>query len=162
MADEPKPFDLAVLIRTVLRPSLAAAIRSIYAQDFPGRVQLLVGIDAVEGDRSIFETLRSEAPDRMKLDVLDIPTTTSFLRGGVYTNREGGALPVVLAYAANARHIVFLDDDNRAAPDHLRLLREAVDGFHWAYTLRWFTDGPDGRILCLDEWESVGPAKGVF
>ena len=37
---------------TVVRPSLARAIRSVYAQRFDGRVQILIGIDRMEGDRA--------------------------------------------------------------------------------------------------------------
>ena len=137
-------------------------MQSIFDQDYIGSVQILIGIDAVEGDRGAIAELRNECPLRMKVDVLDIPFATSRQRGGVYTNREGGALPVLLAFAANARHIVFLDDDNWVARDHLSALRSAVEGFDWAFTLRWLADGAAGRVLCVDEWESVGPGRGVF
>jgi len=69
---------------------------------------------------------------------------------------------VLLAYAAHARHILFLDDDNWAAPDHVGALRASVEGFDWAFTLRWFVDGASGKTLCVDEWESVSPGRGVF
>jgi len=29
-------------------------------------------------------------------------------------------------------------------------------------SLRWFVDPETGRPLCIDEWESVGPASGMF
>jgi hypothetical protein len=156
------PFDVAVLIRTVLRPTLGDAVRSIFAQDFGGKVQILVGIDGVPGDRSIVAQLMAECPARMRLDVFDMPYSTSRQRGGVYSNATGGALPVLLAYAANSRYVVYLDDDNWAAPNHLDALRRAVEGFDWAFTLRRLVDGPSGRILGVDEWESVGPGKGGF
>ena len=154
--------DVSVLVRTVLRPSLPRAVRSVFSQDYSGAIQILVGVDAVEGDRTVLDALRRDCPARMRLDILEMPTPTSRPGGGVYTNRAGGSLPVVLAYAANAQHIVFLDDDNWAAPDHLSALRQAVEGFDWAYTLRWFADSLSGRVLCADDWESLGPAKGVF
>jgi hypothetical protein len=155
-------FDVAVLIRTLLRPSLPAAVRSVFAQDFPGRIQILIGADAVPGAAPIVAGLRAECPARMRLDVLDMPYATSEQRGGIHSCRAGGSLAVLLAFAANARHIVYLDDDNQAAPDHVRLLRQAVEGFDWAFTLRWLADGPTGTLLYADEWESVGPGKGVF
>jgi len=162
MSGNPGRFDVAVLIRTVLRPTLPAAVRSIFAQQFPGTVQILVGIDAVDGDRSGIAALHRECPARMRLDVLDFPYSTSRHRGGVYSNRTGGALPVLLAYAATSRYVVYLDDDNWAAPNHLQSLRHAVEGFEWAYTLRWLVDGESDRLLCVDEWESVGPGRGGF
>ena len=158
----PGPFDVAVLIRTVLRPTLAQAVRSVFAQDFAGSVQILVGIDGVPGDRVIVAPLAAECPARMRLDILDLPYSTAARRGGVYSNATGGALPVLLAYAAQARHIVYLDDDNWAAPDHLSRLHAACQGFDWAFTLRWLVDGPSGRILAVDQWESAGPGRGGF
>jgi hypothetical protein len=155
-------FDVTVLIRTLLRPSLPAAVRSVFAQDFPGRIQILIGADAVPGAAPIVDGLRAECPARMRLDLLDMPYATSERRGGIYPSQEGGSLAVLLAFAANARYIVYLDDDNQAAPDHIRLLHQAVQGFDWAFTLRWLVDGPTGNLLCADEWESVGPGKGVF
>src|SRR5690606_9284128 len=44
-------YDCAVVIPTILRPVLARAVRSVYAQDFPGSVQVLVGIDVATGSR---------------------------------------------------------------------------------------------------------------
>jgi hypothetical protein len=156
------PFDVSVLVRTVLRPTLIEAVRSIFAQEFDGKIQILIGIDGVAGDRAPIAQLLAECPSHIRLDVFDLPYSTAVQRGGVYSNRTGGALPVLLAYAAMSRYVVYLDDDNWAAPDHLAALRRAVDGFDWAFTLRWLADGPSGRVLGLDEWESVGPGKGGF
>jgi len=63
-------FDVTVLIRTLLRPSLPAAVRSVFAQDFPGRIQILIGADAVPGAAPIVDGLRAECPARMRLDLL--------------------------------------------------------------------------------------------
>src|SRR6202012_3012409 len=52
--------------------------------------------------------------------------------------------------------------DNWAAPDHIARLHAAVQGFDWAYTLRWLSDGAKGVAICFDEWESVGPGRGAF
>jgi len=162
MAQQTVLFDVAVLIRTMLRPTLAAAVQSIFAQRFGGTVQILIGIDAAQGDRSVIDPLRQQCPSRMRVDVFELPYPTSENRGGVYSNQTGGVLPVLLAYVASARHIVYLDDDNWVAPDHLDALFEAVAGFDWAFTLRWMVDAVDDRLLGVDEWESVGPGKGAF
>jgi len=38
-------FDAAVVMPTLLRPSLERAVRSVFAQDLGGRIQLLIGVD---------------------------------------------------------------------------------------------------------------------
>ena len=40
-------YAVAVIIPTTLRPELCRAVRSVFAQDFPGSVQILIGIDVV-------------------------------------------------------------------------------------------------------------------
>jgi hypothetical protein len=154
--------EISVLVRTVLRPTLARAVRSIYAQDFAGAVQIVLGVDAMPDPLGMIDQLRAECPARMEFTVFDLGYATSIGRGGLYGARSGGVLPVLLAYAARARRVIFLDDDNWAAPDHLSALAAALDGFDWAYTLRWFAAERTGRTLAVDQWESVGPAKGIF
>jgi hypothetical protein len=156
------PFDIAVLVRTLLRPSLATALRSIYGQRFAGRIQILIGIDAMDGGESRLAELRAECPPRMRLDVIDLGYATSQRRGGLYPCAEGGILATLLVYAAQARHVIFLDDDNWMAPDHLQSLRDAIEGFDWAFSLRWFVDAASRQPLCVDRWESVGPGRGVY
>lgn len=156
------PFDAAVIVPTVLRPSLARAVRSIYAQDFPGRVQILIGIDVAEGDAAQLDSLAAECPDRMMLTVAALPYSTSVRHGGLYPNRYSGALRTILTYAANSPRVAYLDDDNWWLPPHLASLAAAIDGFGWAYSARWFADGESGETICLDDWESVGPGGGVF
>jgi len=41
----PSRFDAAVVIPTTLRPTLARAIESVYAQRFTGTIQILIGLD---------------------------------------------------------------------------------------------------------------------
>jgi hypothetical protein len=160
--DPPERYDVAVIVCTILRPSLLAAIRSIYAQDFPGRVQILIGVDAAEDRDGLLPRLRAECPPHMLLTVVELGYSTAKVRGGLYMNCHGGTLSAILAYAAHARYITWLDDDNWLAPDHLGALRAAVQGFDWAFTLRWYADGGTGRVLGLDEWESVGPGRGFY
>src|ERR1700683_5430896 len=44
VGDLQMPFDFAVIMPSILRPSIADAIESVFAQDFPGRVRLLIGV----------------------------------------------------------------------------------------------------------------------
>ena len=49
-------FDVAVVMPSLLRPQLRDALRSIFAQDLIGRIQVLIGIDTLEGDCSLLES----------------------------------------------------------------------------------------------------------
>ncbi len=160
--DRQRPYGAAVVLPTLLRPGLARAVRSIFAQDFADRIQILVGIDKAEGAREQLDALAAECPPHVALDLFDPGYSTSVRHGGIYPNKVTGSLRTLLAYAANSRYVAYLDDDNWWAPDHLASLRAAVEGHAWSWSLRWFVDPEDGQPICVDEWESVGPDAGVF
>jgi glycosyltransferase involved in cell wall biosynthesis len=155
-------FDAAVVIPSVLRASLRRAVRSIYAQEFAGTVQILVGVDDAGAPRTIIDELAAECPQGMDLRVLDLGYSTSSFRGGAYPNWSGGGLRTILSYAANSRYLAYLDDDNWWAPTHLADLRAAIEGFDWAFSKRWYVDPETLTPLCIDEWESAGPGKGYY
>jgi SAM-dependent methyltransferase len=156
------PFDAAVVVPTVGRPTLERAVRSVFAQQFPGTIQVLVGVDAWGGgDRARLESLAAAAPPNCSVLVFDPGYSTSSRRGGFTPAGTGGALRTVLSYLAQSRLVAYLDDDNWWAPDHLDSLVGAVAGHDWAYSLRWYADG-SGKPLCVDAWESVGPGAGAF
>ena len=158
-----QPADIAVVLSTVLRPSLLTAVRSIFRQSFDGTVILAIGCDRIDGGLEL-ETLRrllDERPARMGALLLTPGYSTATRNGGVHAGRGGGAMRTILSFLANANHVAFLDDDGWYLPEHLADLARAIDGFDWAYSLRWFAS-EDGRLLCRDRWESVGPARGMY
>ena len=154
--DSQIPFDAAVVVPTVLRPSLLGAIRSVFAQDLPGRIQILIGIDRPLGDRSILDRLSAECPSHMHLSILDLGYSTSVRHGGIYSNAYSGALRTILSYAANSPRVAYLDDDNWWAPTHLSDLIAALEGHDWAFSHRWYVDSATDAPLAIDRWESVG------
>jgi hypothetical protein len=156
------PFDAAIVITSILRPTLLRAVRSVYRQQFPGRIQVLVGIDKPVGDRGVLEQLARECPEHCALTVIDPGYSTSFRHGGVYPGASGGAMRTVLSYLANSRVVAYLDDDNWFGEDHVRTMREALAGHDYAFSLRWFVERETGEPYCVDEWESVGPNAGTF
>jgi hypothetical protein len=156
------PFDAAVVMTTVVRPTIAQAIRSVYAQQLDGRIQILVGIDRWEGERALLDGLIAECPSHVAVTVLDLGYSTSRRNGGLYPSGFGGALKTILSYAANSRYVAYLDDDNWYAPEHLASLRRAIEGKVWAYSLRHMVDRATGEYICPDTWESVGPDRGVY
>ena len=156
------PFDIAVVMATIARPTLAQAIRSVYAQRFAGRIQILVGIDRWMGERAMLDALVAECPSHVAVTRVDLGYSTSQRHGGVYPSQFGGSLKTLLSYAANSRYVTYLDDDNWYAPDHIATMLAAVKERDWAFALRHFVDSASGDFLCPDTWESVGPHRGVY
>jgi hypothetical protein len=155
-------FDAAVIIPTILRESLLRAVRSVYAQDIQGKVQVVVGIDRNEGDIAIIDELRSSCPAHMQLTIIDLGYSTARRHGGFYNNWSGGALRTIMSYAANSRYLAYLDDDNWWAATHLSDLLAAIGRHAWAYSYRWYVHPETQLPMWIDEWESVGPGKGLY
>ena len=136
-------------------------MRSVYAQRFGGRVPIVVGIDGWEGERAMLDALLAECPSRMTVSEADRGYSTSLQHGGLYPSHFGGALKTILSYAANSRHVTYLDDDNWYAPDHLASMLKAMEGKAWAFALRNFIENDSGDLLCPDTWESTRPAAAA-
>lgn len=154
-------FPVAVVIPTTLRPMLLKAVRSVFKQSFPGRIQILIGIDVRHGDPKLLDQIKAECPDRMAITVIDLGYSTSVRHGGTHTNCYSGAIRTILSYAANSRYVAYLDDDDWWDSSHLSKMLEAVQGKAWAFSLRWFADKDTELPICVDEWDSVGPGKGI-
>jgi hypothetical protein len=156
------PFDVAVLMTTVVRPTIQQALRSVYAQTLPGRIQVMVGIDKGTARLALLQAAIAEAPAHVVVTVIDLGYSTSRVHGGLYPSRYGGAMKTILSYAANSRYVTFLDDDNWYEPTHFASLRRAVEGRDWAFALRRFVDAASGDALGPDNFESLGPGKGIY
>jgi len=157
-----KPSDVAVVMPTVLREQLPQAIRSIYNQDYDGRIQINIGVDISLGEISHHDTLFDERPDNVSIMIVTLPYSTSARHGGIHPASDGGSLRSILGYAANAQHIAFLDDDNTYLPNHISLVRQAIEGRVWASGQRILVDEDTDEHLAIDIWDSVGPDKGRF
>ncbi len=157
-----KLFDVAVVMPTIVRPSLLEALTSVYDQTFEGTVQILVGVDSLQGEKSILDRLEDGIPDRMTLTLFDPGYSTSSRHGGIHSARDGGALRTLLSFLAHSRYVTYLDDDNLWHPNHLSHSLKAVEGYDWAYSLRWLVDEDTNRKLTIDKWHSVGPGKGIM
>lgn len=155
-------FDFAVVMPSILRPTVADALRSVFAQDFAGSVQTLIGIDAHAGDIAVVEQVCRDRPPRHSVLLFDPGYSTADRHGGLHPARDGGVLRTVLSYLAASRYVAYLDDDNWWAPGHLAALRAALEGHDWAWSGRWFVDPRTREPACRDVWESIGPGQGVF
>jgi glycosyltransferase involved in cell wall biosynthesis len=155
-------MDAAVVIPTILRPSLVRAVQSVFAQTFAGRIQLLIGIDRPQGDPAILEAACAARPPNCIVQALYPGYSTSSRNGGLSPAGDGGVLRCVLTFLANSRYVAYLDDDNWWDPSHLQTMWSVLQGAVWAFALRWFVHPASGRPVAVDRWESVGPGAGVF
>ncbi len=156
------PFDVAVVIPTVLRPTLSRSLESVFAQDIDGNVQILIGIDHSDASRKNIKESCEYMPQNYFVTVLDMGYSTSVRYGGPHPAKDGGALRTVLSYLANSRYVAYLDDDNWWDRQHLSSLLDTVQGVDWASCLRWFVDKDSSDALCIDQWESTGVGSGYF
>jgi hypothetical protein len=155
-------FDAAVVIPTILRQELADALRSIFVQDLGVRIHVLIGIDKLGADLSMLDAICEARPLNCLVQVFYPGYSTARRHGGLSPGGSGGVLRCILSYLANSPYVAYLDDDNWWRPDHIRLLRAALDRASWAFSLRWFVHPLSRRPNCVDQWESVGPGQGVF
>jgi hypothetical protein len=158
----PNRFDCAVVVQTVIRPSLERAVRSVFEQDFPGTVHILVGVDVARGDRKLLKRVVRGCPRHMRVTVFDPGYSTSARHGGVHANFFGGSLRTLLSFAAASQHIAYLDDDDWYAPNHLKSLRLAINGRAWAHSRRNFVNPANDEVMCEDKLENLGVNAGHF
>lgn len=157
-----KPADIAVVMPTLMRTCIVDAIRGVYAQDFSGSIQILIGVDITEGDAGVIAKVAQERPPHVSLLLLQLPWSTSVRHGGVHTALDGGSLRSILSFMANSRYVAYLDDDNTWRSDHLSKLHAAIQGKAWAYARRMLIDMENRQELGIDQWDSVGPNAGRF
>ena len=160
--DLQRPMDVAVVIPTVLRPYLRQALESVFAQQYDGRLHVLVGIDQPLGDIGLIDDVCARRPPNCAVQVIWPGFSTSVRHGGLMRPGDGGAMRAMLTYLANAPYVAYLDDDNWWDPAHLTQMCAAMESAEWAFALRWFVHPETRRPACVDVWESVGPGQGLF
>jgi hypothetical protein len=159
--DPQMQVQVSVVIPTILRPCLEIALRSVFAQEGVGRIQILIGVDK-PGDPQPLYRLLEKRPVNVSALVVALPYSTSVRHGGPHVATDGGGLRSILTFMANSRHVAYLDDDNSWEPNHLAGLLKAVQGKVWAFSHRLLIDEESGEPLAVDRWDSVGVGKGRF
>ncbi|MBR7801780.1 glycosyltransferase family A protein [Undibacterium fentianense] len=160
--DPQSPYQVAVVMPSIGRASVGRAVQSVFNQIGVGRIQLLIGLDAIAGDcDELFDVLK-RIPPNVTVNLFYPGYSTSVRHGGVHLARDGGSLRASLSLLANARYVAYLDDDNWWSNNHLSSLLEAIEGKAWAFSLRYFVH-PESQVpICPDTWESIGPGRGFF
>lgn len=157
-------YDLAVVIVTICRESLLRSVRSLFKQDFTGRMQVLIGVDCDPNDKlpTLRPKLDTECPANVTLTWMDLGYSTSQRHGGPHACFYGGSLRSALTLLADSEIVMYLDDDDWLAVDHCRSILASIKNNKWAFAYSTYADGNTGEGLCTDEIESVGVGKGVF
>lgn len=156
--------DIAIVIITICRESLLRAVRSLFAQQRPGRMQILIGVDCDPQGRleQVRAILDAECPGGTTLTWLDLGYSTSRRHGGVHTCYFGGSLRTALSFLADAEIVMYLDDDDWLAETHCADILACIGDRKWAFAYSMYADGQRGQGLCIDEIESVGVGKGIY
>lgn len=159
-----RPFDVAVVMPSLLRPTIVRAVQSVFQQTGNLRVQIMIGLDRPpeDGAEDLIQCAIEGRPPGWAVEVLWPGYSTSQRHGGFGRARDGGVLRSVLSQLSNAPRIAYLDDDNWWAPDHLSSLLAAIEGQDWAWAGRWFVHPRTLKPICEDQWESVGIGGGIF
>lgn len=159
--DAQTPYAVTVVLQTAGRPSLLRAVRSVLQQDLAERLQLLIGVDTPFDTAELEVLVTARCPPRVDVSLFYPGYSTSRRHGGLSPNFYGGALRTILSYTANSPYVAYLDDDDWWGANHLATLLQAVAGKAWAFSRRWLVDEESGWPICPDEWDSVGPGKGI-
>lgn len=155
---------IAVVIVTTCRATLARAVRSVYAQAFTGRIQILIGVDCDPHGRldALLADLVPGCPPQITLSLIDLGYSTSRRHGGPHASFYGGSLRSALTLLADSRIVAYLDDDDWFKPDHCAGVLAAIAGKAWAFAYSVYADGNTGQELCVDGLESVGVGRGLY
>ena len=83
--DLQRPADAGVVMVTILRPAIADAVTSVFAQDLQGRIHLVIGIDkpALE-DLTLLENICRQHPPNCAVTLFYPGYSTSVRHGGLH------------------------------------------------------------------------------
>jgi len=155
------PYDVSVVIPSIGRKEIIRAISSIFQQNV-NRIQVLIGIDKPQGSLLFLDEFLQECPKHITVNIIYPGYSTSVRHGGITPAKDGGALRSILTQLANSKYVTYLDDDNWWESTHLSDLLTAIRNKAWAFSLRYFVHPHSKNSICIDEWESVGPGRGIF
>lgn len=141
--------SVVVITPTTGANELESCVRSVIQQDYPN-VEHLIVVDGAEHEKAVRDLL-------WRLDI-DSPVTVLVLPWNTGQDKwYGGRVMAAASYIVNQDYVMFLDQDNMIAPNHISSLVRVIEtgGYDWAYSLRKIFS-KEGKFLCEDDCESLG------
>jgi glycosyltransferase involved in cell wall biosynthesis len=140
-----------VITPTIGSPELLQAINSVQQQTY-GAVHHLLVVDGQQYSEKVSQVLDNVADRHRPISRCDLPFNTG--GGGWYGHRIMAGFSHL---TADFDYVLFLDQDNWFAPDHVESLVTLIQErqFHWAHSLRQIWS-KDGQYVCDDRCESLG------
>ena len=138
-----------VIIPTTGAPTLRRAVESVAAQSLPATCYVVC--DGEEHRAGVASALAGAQVDPARLAVCVLPSNVG--AGGFYGHRIYAAF----AHLVNEDHVLFLDQDNFLAPEHVAQCVDLIAArrLQWCYSLRNIRT-PGGEFVCRDDCESLG------
>ena len=112
-------FRVTAIAANTTLARIIHAVESVFAQDYAGRIQLLIGVDKASGPKETLLEVLSRRPPNLSAMMLELPYSTSVRHGGLHNATDGGSLRAILSLAANTPYVAYLDDDNAWRPNHV-------------------------------------------
>ncbi len=97
------PFDVAVVIPSLIRPSLLQTLNSIYRQHFSGTIQILVGADGEAQQPDLLHLWSGATGDWEKTGAVD----RSFAEALIRTKKARGTGKASVLYKINRDNILW-------------------------------------------------------
>jgi hypothetical protein len=142
-----------VLIPTTGAPTLRRAVESVAAQTV--ETHCYVVCDGEQHRERTVQALAGLDVDPARLALCVLPRNVG--AGGFYGHRVYAAF----SHLVDEDHVLFLDQDNFLAPDHVASCVDLIAArrLQWCYTLRNVCDEA-GEFVCRDDCESLGKWPG--
>ena len=141
--------SVVVITPTTGASELKDCVRSVLEQDYPN-VEHLIVVDGIKHEKAVRESL-------WRLDV-NAPVHILVLPWNTGQDKwYGHRIIAAASYIVNHDYVMFLDQDNMIAPDHVSSLVRVIEtgNYDWAYSLRKIYS-KEGEFLCEDDCESLG------
>ncbi|MGR4869879.1 glycosyltransferase family A protein [Variovorax sp. LARHSF232] len=137
-------------------PLLARCVESVAAQRYP-RIQHLVVADGPHTWVHARDVIAAQAIGReRRIDLIQLPYSIGKDRWNGHRIYAAGS------FIAEGEFLIFLDDDNALAPEHVdTCLAVCRMGNRWSYALRNIVDR-EHRFICRDDCESLGRWPSVL
>lgn len=149
---------VTVITATTGNRLLEKCIKSVRKQTW-GNIQHLITIDGPERSAaaySIMGELSTYKAEGYTLDVIDLPYSIGKDRWNGHRIYGAGT------FISDGDYLIFLDDDNSLAPDHIETCMRTIQaGNDWCYSFRKIVDNQH-NFICEDNCESLGKWPSIL